>query len=682
MNPGGYRRKPALLISMLLLAGVAVSGSTSGDSRTEAAPRIGGSSGAPYVEGEVLVKFKADVSAGAAAMVAADLDAEGGRPLRPFAGMRPGGQWLLLRSQRLSTEELLRALEGLPEVAAVSPNYRRRLQRLPNDPKYSKLWGMTRIQAPGAWERSVGSGDLVLAVIDTGVYYGHEDLAANMWRNPGETPGNGIDDDSNGFRDDVHGYDFAADNWGKNDSDPLDIDGHGTHVAGTMAAVGNNGLGVCGITWKARVMALKGFRPDMHIYDSDCIEAIDYAVMMKRDRGVNVVAINASFGGGGNNPLQQEAIADAAALGIAFVCAAGNEGADNDGTSFFPANYDLANIVSVAASDPNDGLASFSNFGAKTVDIAAPGVAILSTVPPGQGQEAWLKSGSDVLDAAPLEFSGTTPAAGLSRLVYDCGLGRSAADFPVAVNGQIALIERGEISFELKALNAQNAGAAGVAIYNSETGDMSGWTLGRQREWVPVVALSREYGLLVRSRGVHAVNLTNRPASYGLSSGTSMATPHVCGALGLLAAHFPGDDLAKRLGRLYSGADRVDALDGKMIYGARLNVARALAQTLVLTMTVSRRPASSWLIEKDYVEVYFRAEKDPGSGISGEAYTVYRRIPGDSYQPVREIAANELQDGAYVFQDKYLERGSSYSYVVQARSAQGDLLAMSNELTI
>lgn len=681
MKVRGYRRGPAIFVSLCLLAGLTVAMPLGGDSRAAASPRIGGSPEAPYLEGEVLVKFKPGIAAGTAAVLAATVDGDGGRPFRRFCGPQPC-QYLLLRSERLGTRELLDALRSLPEVEAVSPNYRRSLQRLPNDPKFSRLWGMARIQAPEAWERNVGSSDVVLAVIDTGVHYGHEDLAANMWRNPGETPGNGIDDDNNGYRDDVYGYDFSADNWGKNDSDPMDIDGHGTHVAGTMAAVGNNGTGVCGIAWKARIMALKGFRPDMHIYDSDCIEAIDYAVMMKRDRGVNVVAINASFGGGGSNPLQQEAIADAAAQGIAFVCAAGNEGADNDSTQFFPANYDLPGIVSVAASDPNDGLASFSNYGASTVDIAAPGVAILSTVPPGQGQEAWLKSGSEVLDASPLEFSGTTAASGLNRLVYDCGLGRAASDFPAAVNGQIALIERGETTFEQKALNAQNAGAVGVAIYNSATGDMSGWTLNSRRDWVPVVALSRDDGLLVKSRGVHAVNLTNRPANYGLSSGTSMATPHVCGAVGLLAAQFPGDDLQKRLGRLYSGADRVEALAGKMIYGARLNLARALSQSLVLRMTAARRQASSWMIEKDYVEVHFSAEKDPGSGISGETYTVYRKIPGNSYQAVRELAASELQDGSATVFDKYLERDVSYTYVVQARSAQGDLLALSNELTI
>lgn len=681
MNPGGFRLKTALFISILLLAGLTAAMPSADDSRQQASPRIGGSPEAPYAEGEILVKFKPGIAPETAATLAATVDADGGRPFRLLSGPRQG-QYLLLRSRQLGTRELLEALRDLPEVEAVSPNYRRRLQRQPNDPMVSKLWGLVKIQAPAAWERNVGSSDVVLAVIDTGVHYGHEDLAANMWHNPGETPGNGIDDDNNGFRDDVYGYDFAADSWGENDSDPMDIDGHGSHVAGIMAAVGNNGTGVCGINWKGRIMALKGFRPDMHIYDSDCIEAIDYAVMMKRDRGVNVVAINASFGGGGENPLQKEAIADAGALGIAFVCAAGNEGQDNDATPFFPAGYDLPNIVAVAASDQNDELASFSNYGAKSVDIAAPGVAILSTVLPGQGQEAWLRSGSDVLDAIPLEFSGTTAVAGLKRLIHDCGLGRDLSDFPAAVNGQIALIERGEVAFEQKALNAQNAGAVGVAIFNSETGDMSKWTLNTQRDWVPVVSLSRPDGLLVRSRGVHEVNLTIRPTSYGLSSGTSMASPYVCGALGLLAAHFPGDDLAKRIGRLYSGADRVQALNGKMIYGARLNLARALAQSLLLTMTVSRRQASAWLVEKDYAEVRFSVEKDPGSSISGETYTIYRKIPGNSYQPVKEIAAGELQDGAYTYPDKYLERGASYSYVVQARSAQGDLLALSNELTI
>jgi len=674
------RRWPVFFISILLLAGLAIATTRNDTNSTRPAAANGAGAGREYAEGEVLVKFRLGTTPGAAALLAAELavDEVSEFPLLSAARRRP---FQLLRSTNRSTRELLAALQARPEVEAVSPNYRRRLLRLPNDPKYSKQWGMNRIHAPEAWERNVGSPGVVLAVIDTGVAYNHEDLAATMWRNPGEIAGNGIDDDNNGFKDDVWGYDFAADRFGANDSDPMDIDSHGTHVAGTMAAAGNNATGVCGVNWNARIMALKGFRPDMHIYDSDCIEAIEYVVMMKRDHGVNVVAINASFGGGGDDPLQMDAIAEAGANGIAFVCAAGNEGADNDATPFYPAGYDLANIVSVAASDEEDQLASFSNYGATTVDIAAPGVAILSTVPTGKGLEAWLRSGSNTFDANPMDYSGRTPSTGLNRSIYDCGRGASAAAFPAGVSGNIALIERGDTNFAQKTTLAQNAGAVGVVIYNNAPGNFLG-TLGSAGNWVPVITLSQQDGLLVKSRGVHAVNLTSRLANYGLSDGTSMASPHVCGALGLLAAHFPGDDLAKRITRLYAGGDRVSGLESQCRTGARLNLLRALSQSLLLDMTVTRRQASAWVIDKDYAEVYFTVEKEPGSTISGETYIVYRKSAGGSYQSVQEIAADRIQNGAYTYLDKYLELGTGYTYVIQARSAQGDDLALSNEQSI
>ena len=563
-------------------------------------------------------------------------------------------------------------------MEAVSPNYRRRLQRLPNDPKFAKCWGMTKISAPAAWEKTTGSAGVVIAVVDTGVDYRHEDLAANMWRNPGEIPGNGIDDDGNGFRDDVYGYDFAADRSGKNDSDPMDIDRHGTHVAGILAAVGNNGIGVSGVNWKARIMALKAFRPDMYIYDSDSIEAIEYAVLMKRDYGVNLVAINASFGGGGENVLQEDAIAAAGSQDIAMVCAAGNEGTDNDSTGFYPAGYDLPNIIAVAATDSDDQLASFSNYGAGTVDIAAPGVGILSTVPLGKGLESWLKSAGAVLDANPMEFSGLTSSAGLVRPIVDCGRGLSASSFPAGVNGNIALIERGDNTFKEKTTLAQNAGAVAVVIYNNEPGNFSG-TLGTEGSWVPAISLAQDDGLQVKTRGVHQVTLVSRLADYGIIDGTSMAAPHVSGALGLLAALFPGDDLSRRINRLYSGAERVAALENKMRTGARLNVARALSQSLILTATVSRQQASVWVLNKDFAEVYFSVEKDPGSMISGESYTVYRRTGSGGYETRKEVAASEIRDGGYTYYDKYLEHGVSYTYVIQARNAQGEVIALSNE---
>jgi subtilisin family serine protease len=675
MNARGNRRRPALIFLLLLTVLAFATGP-----ELEKDALMPAASGLPYADGEVLVKLRAGTTMGTAAVLAAELEAGEPREFRLLSASRQR-PYVLLRSTRRSTRQLLAALQAHPAVEATSPNYRRRRQRLPNDPRFFKLWGMAKIKAPEAWERSTGSAGVVLAVIDTGVDYAHEDLAGNMWRNPDEIPGNGIDDDNNGFRDDVYGFDFAADNGGGNDSDPMDIDDHGTHVAGTMAAVGDNGTGVCGINWQARIMALKGFRPDMYIYDSDCIEAIEYAVMMKRERGVNVVAINASFGGDGENALQEEAIAEAGDAGIAFVCAAGNDGTDNDASGFYPAGYDLPNIIAVAATGENDALASFSNYGAGTVDLAAPGVGILSTVPAGKGQEAWLVSGSDTFDANPMEFSGLTATAGLSRLCYECGRGLTAADFPAAVSGNIALIERGVSTFEQKATLAQSAGAAGVIVYNNEAGNFNG-TLGTARDWVPVVSLSREDGLKVRARGVHTVILTNRLGNYKLANGTSMAAPHVAGALGLLAAQYPGDDMAKRITRLYSGADRLAELQGRIRTGARLNLLRSLSQSLVLSMTVSRRQASAWVIAREYAEIYFVVEKDAGALVSGETYTIYRKTDSGGYQSLKSIGAAELQNGAYTYHDKYLDRDTKYTYIVQAINAQGEVIALSDEQTI
>ena len=633
-----------------------------------------------YQEGEVLVKFKKRVTAAEAGMLADDLAADTIKEFRILSQMRQSAYFLFASAHR-STQQLLDDMGAHPEVEAVSPNYRRRLQRLPNDPKFNQLWGMKKISAADAWEKNIGSSGVVLAVLDTGVDYRHEDLAANMWRNPGEIAGNGIDDDGNGFVDDVYGYDFAADNNGGQDSDPMDIDSHGTHVAGTIAAVGNNGSGVCGINWNARIMALKGFRPDMFIYDSDSIEAIEYAVLMKRDYGINLVAINASFGGGGDDQLQKDAIAEAGNQGIAFVCAAGNDGTDNDATPFYPAAYDLPNIIAVAATDANDQLASFSNYGANSVDIAAPGVDIFSTVTTGMGLEAELTSGSSVYKANPMEFSGLTPVVGLSHQLVDCGSGLNSSFFPPAVNGHIALIERGSITFKEKTLNAQKAGAVAAVIYNNEAGIFSG-TLGEAGDWIPVISLAREDGLLEKAKGIHLVAVIVGLSNYGVMDGTSMAAPHVCGAVGLLAAQYPADDLAKRIGRIYSGANRLDSLDGKMKTGARLNLARSVLQNMVLTLAVFRQQASVWVLKKDFAQVYFSVEKDPGLGISGEKYSIYRNSAGGTFQMIKEVAAIELQNNSYTYYDKYLDSRVTYTYLIQAINAQGEVIAISNKQSI
>jgi len=247
----------------------------------------------------------------------------------------------------------------------------------PNDPGYSLQWGLHNsgqspfygtagadIDAPIAWNTTTGS-DVVVAVVDTGVYYTHEDLADNIWTNSGEIAGNGIDDDGNGYIDDIRGWNFCS---GTNN--PIDDNGHGTHCAGIIAAVGYNGVGVTGVNWKAKIMPLKFLDSSGSGYTSDAISAILYANTM----GAKV--ISNSWGGSGVSRALKDAIDASSAV---VVCAAGNDADNIDTTPLYPASYNSSNIIAVAATDYNDKLASFSNYGPKSVDIAAPGVTIRST---------------------------------------------------------------------------------------------------------------------------------------------------------------------------------------------------------------------------------------------------------------------------------------------------------------
>jgi subtilisin family serine protease len=251
----------------------------------------------------------------------------------------------------------------------------------PNDPSFSSLWGLNNegqtggalnadIDALEAWDVTTGSSDVIVAVIDTGIDYTHLDLAGNMWTNSGEIAGNGIDDDGNGYVDDIYGYDFFND-----DGDPYDDHSHGTHVAGTIAAIGDNDVGVIGVAPNVKLMALKFLSGGGYGYISDAITALDYAVSM----GAQIS--NNSWGGGGFSSAMNISLQNARNAGHIFVAAAGNSSLNNDNDPHYPSNYDLDNVISVAATDHNDNLAWFSSNGANTVDLAAPGVSIYSTTP-------------------------------------------------------------------------------------------------------------------------------------------------------------------------------------------------------------------------------------------------------------------------------------------------------------
>jgi subtilisin family serine protease len=414
---------------------------------------------AAYVPGQALVLFRSGTSMSGARASANGAEASVKRQV-PRCWVNNGSRLMVVRSSTLSTSELIAALEADPAVVYAEPDYIRQPDVTPNDPQFGELWGMQKIAATQAWNLTTGAAGVVVADIDSGAAYNHPDLAANMWKNPGEfgkTPG--VDDDDNGYVDDVYGVDGSA-----HDVDPMDDDadsgGHGTHTAGTIGAAGDNGIGVTGVSWTVRLMPLKFFGGEDSGSISAEIECINYAIWQKQ-HGVNVVAINASFGSPDPSQAERDAVQAAGNAGIVWVAAAGNGGDDglgddNDATPEYPAGYDCTNIIAVAASDQSDALSYFSNYGAATVDLAAPGEDILSTVP-------------------------------------------TAID----------------------------------------------------------------------------------PSGYVSYPGTSMATPHVTGAIALCAAQFPGDTLPQRMARVLEGVDKVSALAGKCAAGGRLNVAKALGITPV-----------------------------------------------------------------------------------------------------
>ena len=355
----------------------------------------------------------------------AALLAGGGIQFEAICGLGIVGQ-VLVRSSGASIDTVEHWLAADEEVAAFEQDAVRQIESTPNDTSLNQLWGMSKIDAYSAWNLTTGGSGanrVVVAVIDTGADYTHPDLAANIWNNPNAG--------KDGFVGDFHGYDFA-----NNDGNPMDDNGHGTHVAGTIGAVGNNGLGVAGVNWAVSIMPLKFMTATGSGYLSDAIRAINYTTMERTQYGVNVRVINASWGGGGFSAAMQSAIQAAGNAGILFVAAAGNDAANNDAVPHYPAGYNSTNVIAVAATDQNDRLASFSCYGATTVDLAAPGVSIYSTVP---GNRYGSLSGTSmatphVAGAAALAWA-YNPTATVAQIRNALLQG---VDHPSALSGKVA----------------------------------------------------------------------------------------------------------------------------------------------------------------------------------------------------------------------------------------------------
>lgn len=353
--------------------------------------------GVAYVKGEVLVKTRSPAALERLLSKASRQESMKVLSDRKAIQSDATGAWYKVKSQA-SLDALLASLgkrEANDGVSNIEPNYvyytnfgpspkppapvpppdMQPEPQLPDsplaDPRMGELYGMEKVQAAAAWKITRGSKKVIIADIDTGVDYNHPDLSNNLWRNKAEIPNNKIDDDNNGSVDDIIGY-----NYRDGVAMPYDDNSHGSHTFGTIAATGSNGVGVTGVMQVGSVMALRFLGGvDGSGTTEDAISCIDYATK----NGASIMSN--SWGGGGKSAALEDSIKRANEKGVLFVAAAGNESNNNDSKATYPASYNVPNILVVAATDQNDSMASFSNFGLKTVHVAAPGVKILSTFP-------------------------------------------------------------------------------------------------------------------------------------------------------------------------------------------------------------------------------------------------------------------------------------------------------------
>ncbi len=535
----------------------------------------------------------------------------------------------------------VRDFERYAEVAYAQPNYIRKAMATPNDPRFGEQWGLHNIgqsiggtagspdadiDAPEAWSLTKGSDQVTVAVVDSGVSDSHGDLASNMWRNPGEAADNGVDDDANGYVDDVRGWDFTA-----NSDDPSDGNGHGSHVAGTIGASGNDAKGVTGVNWQTKIMPVKVL--DDTGYGSDAAVAAGFTYAAQN--GAKIV--NASLGGPESSPVLEDAVAQSP--DTLFVVAAGNgddgAGDDNDAAPVTPCSIDSPNVICVAATDQRDNLTALSNYGAQSVDLAAPGKAILSTHPrmevfsddfeqplsgrwtTGGTNNSWARTTEAF--ASPSHSLTDSPGAfyrdNTDSWVRTGALATSGSDCTLKVVAAL----RTEPYFDYLVVEVSPNGTNWTML-SAYTGSGSGVLSEDLSAFDGRAATYLRFRLLSNSTltddGVHLddMEVGCRGSGYRFESGTSMASPHVAGVATLIADRVPTASVADLRTALLEGVDQKPSLAGKVATGGRLNALRALLKARPDTdapsaPTITGPPNNSYDTDGT-IAVYGSAEAD------------------------------------------------------------------------
>jgi subtilisin family serine protease len=639
-----------------------------------------------YAPGELLVKYRPAVRTRTAEYFR---QRWGVSILHTFAGI--GVHHVKLPAD-MTVEEALDLYRHDTDVEYAEPNYYRHITATPNDTDYqSFLWGMTNtgqtvcppegtvcppypacvsgtpgasINAPSAWDVETDCTSVTVAIIDTGVDYNHPDLAANI---------------ASG------GYDFVD-----NDNAPMDPNGHGTHVAGTIGAVGNNSQGVTGVCWTAQLLPLRAFDASGSGTASDIILAMEYA----QNHGAKV--INASYGGSQFSQAEYNEISNLNTGEVLLVAAAGNGPTNNDSTPSYPASYNLDNIIAVAATDQNDNLACFSNYGQTSVDVAAPGVNIYSAMP---GRQTVFSDNFDGGDISDWTIEPASPPAHPSWGVFSPGYGGtgySLADSPTGnYANNINISARPTNAIDLSGqtgtvLDFQLKGTilSGDYLYIEDSPDATNWTTrlglyGSSGNWTEITVdlgnldgtATAYFRFRLQTNGsgtadgvyIDDVKVTTAQAqdTYQFLDGTSMATPHVTGLAALVWSNAPTLTHLQVKARILNCVDRLASLSRKLVTWGRINAASSLNNVPAPPVGLSARGVSNSQINLTWATTYvgqigFRIERKQGAT-----------------DPFTEIA--NLPTNTSSYSDTGLTKGATYTYRIRAYTS--NLSGYSAEVT-